>query len=229
MYLENIALFHELNICSITLRILLSLLLGGVLGIEREQKQHPAGFRTYVIVCLGATLACITNIYMCEQLGGTDPARIPAQVISGIGFLGAGTILVTRGNHIKGLTTAAGLWCCATIGIAVGSGFYSGAILCSLIIVFSLRILTFVDKHLTQSHKYIAFYAEYEDSVFIQNLVKYCNTHHYELHDLEIFPANEKNGGFATFSVKITNPALRNTVQDDIRSLSNSLILEEIL
>lgn len=148
MYLENVALLNQLNIYSITLRIVLALLLGGVLGIEREQKQHPAGFRTYVIVCLGATLACITNIYMYEHFGGNDPARIPAQVVSGIGFLGAGTILVTRNNHIKGLTTAAGLWCCATIGIAIGSGFYSGAILCSVIIVFSLRILTMVDKHL---------------------------------------------------------------------------------
>ena len=94
MYFENIPVFSELNLFSILLRIALALILGGALGIEREQKQHPAGFRTYVIVCLGATLACITNLYMCERLGGTDPARIPAQVISGIGFLGAGTILV---------------------------------------------------------------------------------------------------------------------------------------
>ena len=123
MYFENIPVFSELNLFSILLRIALALILGGALGIEREQKQHPAGFRTYVIVCLGATLACITNLYMCERLGGTDPARIPAQVISGIGFLGAGTILVTRNNHVRGLTTAAGLWCCATIGIAVGPAF----------------------------------------------------------------------------------------------------------
>ena len=82
MYFENIPVFSELNLFSILFRIALALILGGALGIEREQKQHPAGFRTYVIVCLGATLACITNLYMCERLGGTDPARIPAQVIS---------------------------------------------------------------------------------------------------------------------------------------------------
>lgn len=228
MYLENVALLSELNIFSITLRIVLALLLGGILGIEREQKQHPAGFRTYVIVCLGATLACITNVYMCERMGIGDPARIPAQVISGIGFLGAGTILVTRNNHIKGLTTAAGLWCCATIGIAIGSGFYSGAILCSVIIVFSLRILTLVDKHLTRFNKYIAMYAEYEDADFIRSLIKYCSKHHYELHDLEIFPAANQANGFAIFSVKITEPALRTQVINDIRSLSNTLILEEM-
>jgi len=74
MYFENIPVFSELNLFSILLRIALALILGGALGIEREQKQHPAGFRTYAIVCLGATLACITNLYMCERLGGTDPA-----------------------------------------------------------------------------------------------------------------------------------------------------------
>lgn len=227
-YLENMTLLSELNIYSITLRILLALLLGGLLGIEREQKQHPAGFRTYVIVCLGATLACITNIYMCERMGNSDPARIPSQVISGIGFLGAGTILVTRNNHIKGLTTAAGLWCCATIGIAIGSGFYSGAILCCIVIVFSLRILTLVDKHLMRFNKYISIYAEYEDAEFISFLIRYCRKHHYELLNLEVFRSNNKSLNFATFSIKMTVPSLRTEILSDIRSFSDAIILEEI-
>ena len=178
MYFENIPVFSELNLFSILLRIALALILGGALGIEREQKQHPAGFRTYVIVCLGATLACITNLYMCERLGGTDPARIPAQVISGIGFLGAGTILVTRNNHVRGLTTAAGLadtsffsGKCSRIpltSIALASGFYCGAVLCTVMIIFSLRILSRVDKRLMRFNKYISIYAEYQDSSFIR-------------------------------------------------------------
>lgn len=228
MYLENIPLLNELNIYSITLRILLALLLGGLMGIEREQKQHPAGFRTYVIVCLGATLACITNIFMCEHMGSSDPARIPSQVISGIGFLGAGTILVTRNNHIKGLTTAAGLWCCATIGIAIGSGFYSGAILCSIVIVFSLRILTLVDKHLMRFNKYISIYAEYENAQFIRKLVKYCSKNHYELHNLEVFHTENEDCHFATFSIKMTNPSLRSEILSDINSFSETLLLEEM-
>ena len=140
MILENIPLLCELNTASIALRILLALLLGGFLGIEREQKQHPAGFRTYIVVCLGSALASITNIYLTVSVGGSDSARIPAAVISGVGFLGAGTILVTRSNHIKGLTTAAGLWCCACIGVAVGCGFYSGAIICSIIVLLMILI-----------------------------------------------------------------------------------------
>ena len=209
MYFENIPVFSELNLFSILLRIALALILGGALGIEREQKQHPAGFRTYVI-------------------GGTDPARIPAQVISGIGFLGAGTILVTHNNHVRGLTTAAGLWCCATIGIAVGSGFYCGAVLCTVMIIFSLRILSRVDKRLMRFNKYISIYAEYQDSSFIKNLIEYCNLHNYELHNLEIYPTHEQRSGFATFYVRVQNPIMRQTVLTDIRGLSNSLIIEEI-
>ena len=132
MYFENIPVFSELNLFSILLRIALALILGGALGIEREQKQHPAGFRTYVIVCLGATLACITNLYMCERLGGTDPARIPAQVISGIGFLGAGTILVhaqqscPRSDHCRRALVLCHDWHCRRLRLLLRCCFMYG-------------------------------------------------------------------------------------------------------
>ncbi len=228
MYLEHIPLFSELNIYSITVRILLALFLGGLIGIEREQKQRPAGFRTYVIVCIGATLTCITNVYMCDMLGSSDPARIPAQVVSGIGFLGAGTILVTRNSHVKGLTTAAGLWCSATIGIAIGSGFYCGAIICSVIIVFSLRILSLVDKYFMKYNKYICIYAEYSTHSYIRNLVKYCKTHNYAIHELEIYRDSNSEGGYVTYTVKIQDPKMRQAVIADMRSFEGALLTEEM-
>jgi putative Mg2+ transporter-C (MgtC) family protein len=228
MYLEHIPILSTLNIFSITIRILLALVLGGLLGIDRQQKQRPAGFRTYVIVCLGATLASITNIYMCDNLGSSDPARIPAQVISGIGFLGAGTILVTRNQHIKGLTTAAGLWCVATIGIAVGSGFYSGAIICTVVIVFSLRILTFVDTRVSRHNKYIRIYAEYDNSIFIRKLIQYCALNNCELHELEISPANNNSFSYATYSVKVSVPEARQPVLTDMKTLDGVILLEEL-
>lgn len=228
MYLENIPLLNSLNIYSITIRILLALLLGGLLGIEREQKQRPAGFRTYVIVCIGATLTCITNVYMCEMMGSSDPARIPAQVVSGIGFLGAGTILVTRNSHVKGLTTAAGLWCSATIGIAIGSGFYSGAIICSIIIVFSLRILSLVDKYFMKYNKYICVYAEYSSNNYIKTLIKYCKKHNYSVHELDIYQNPAGDGGYATYTVKIRDPKMRQDVLNDMRSFEDALLTEEM-
>lgn len=229
MYFENLELLNTLNIFSITVRILLALLLGGLLGLEREQKQRPAGFRTYIIVCLGAALASITNLYIFETGGSGDPARIPAQVISGIGFLGAGTILVTRSNHIKGLTTAAGLWCAATIGIAAGSGFYAGAVICSLVIVFSLRFLSFVDRHFYKYNKYINLYAEFDDAGFLRSLVHYCRENSYELHELEITPAKNGTPGIATFSIKVPHAPLRHDVLEALNCFDGVVLIQELI
>lgn len=232
MYLETIPILKELNIVSVTLRILLALILGGLLGIEREQKQRPAGFRTYIVVCLGATLAGITNMYLFQSVGTGDPARIPAQVISGIGFLGAGTILVTRSNHIKGLTTAAGLWCSATIGIALGCGFYSGAIICSLVIVFSLRILTLVDKHFDRYRKYINIYIEFSDPHFSSELFKYCCDKNYKLMDLDLFPAKTISGdmvtGVATFTIKTDDPKKYPDILGDLQNLNGVVLVQKM-
>ncbi len=117
--------FSELNEWSILIRLILSALLGAVLGLERTRKLRPAGLRTYMLVCIGSCVVMLSGLYVFEQYGpGFDPARMAAQVISGIGFLGAGTIIVTSNHKVKGLTTAAGLWAAACMGIAVGLGFY---------------------------------------------------------------------------------------------------------
>ena len=127
MVLEKIAVLKELTIFSVLLRTVLAMVFSGIFGYEREKKGRPAGCRTYMVVCIGSEIAMMTGIFLSRELGSTDPSRIAAQVISGIGFLGAGTILVTRQNQVKGLTTAAGLWADACLGLALGSGFYSGA------------------------------------------------------------------------------------------------------
>lgn len=108
MVLEKIAVLKELTIFSVLLRTVLAMVFSGILGYEREKKGRPAGFRTYMVVCIGSEIAMMTGIFLSRELGSTDPSRIAAQVISGIGFLGAGTILVTRQNQVKGLTTQRG-------------------------------------------------------------------------------------------------------------------------
>ena len=121
---------HEITWMSILVRTVLSMIFGGLLGLERGRKHHPAGFRTYMLVCFGATLVMMTNQYTLRYFHTTgDPVRMGAQVISGIGFLCAGSIMVTGRHQVKGLTTAAGLWASACIGLAIGCGFYSGAII----------------------------------------------------------------------------------------------------
>ncbi|MGM1047055.1 MAG: MgtC/SapB family protein [Bacillota bacterium] len=146
-----------LDTASICLRLLLALVLGGIIGFEREMNQHAAGFRTNILVCIGSSLIMLLSIYgfnafVDEPNVRIDPARLAAQVISGIGFLGAGTIIRT-GMSVKGLTTAATLWVMAAIGLAVGAGFYLPAILTCGLVFLSLQVLNKIELRYLVANK----------------------------------------------------------------------------
>lgn len=131
------------------LRIILSAVIGGSIGTEREVNNRPAGLRTHILVSVGSTLIMLVSIYGFDSSSG-DPARLAAQVVSGIGFLGAGTIIRT-GNDISGLTTAASLWVCAGIGLAIGSGYYLGGIITAAVVLISLIALGNVEKTVSKN------------------------------------------------------------------------------
>jgi len=138
----------ELSTSQVFIRLLIALLLGGLIGMEREGIRRPAGLRTHILVCVSSALIMLSGIYLFDlYMGKTslDPSRLGAQVISGIGFLGAGTILKVN-NGVKGLTTAASLWSVAGIGLACGIGFYSGAIICTILILFSLKVFSKIER-----------------------------------------------------------------------------------
>ena len=145
---------HELTYLEIAIRIFLAILLGGALGLERGLKNRPAGMRTYMLVCLGSCVVMMTgqNAYALYQAG--DPTRLGAQVVSGIGFLGAGTIVVTRYNQIKGLTTAAGLWAAACVGLSLGMGFYEIALIAGLAVFAALTLMHHLDLLLDSGRVY---------------------------------------------------------------------------
>jgi len=153
----------HISYTEMTIRLVLALVLGGLIGLERELGGHSAGFRTHILVCLGSSIIVLLSMYGFSQFASEpnvrlDPARLAAQVISGIGFLGAGTILRT-GLTISGLTTAASLWVVASIGLAVGAGFYYGAAVGTLLVVISLFFLNKVEKVFsrTKKHREILF------------------------------------------------------------------------
>lgn len=130
--LESITFnLNELNTITIIFRMFLAVLIGGIIGTERDIRQRAAGMRTHMLVCMGATIVMMTNEYIFVNYGdqSVDVTRMGAQVVSGIGFIGAGTILVTNDNRIQGLTTAAGLWAAAALGLAIGIGFYEIAVI----------------------------------------------------------------------------------------------------
>ena len=146
----------------ILLRLVVSAILGGIIGYERENTRRPAGFRTHILVCVGSALVMVTSEYIFEMYrdaSNLDPSRLGAQVISGIGFLGAGTI-IRNGFNVKGLTTAASLWAVACVGIAAGIGFYEGAVFASLLIFITLKVLKAVEHRVSSKYRTIHIIAE---------------------------------------------------------------------
>ncbi len=163
----------EYRIVEILIRLVLAMVLGGSIGITREKYRRPAGFRTHILVCIGACMTSLIGEHLVFTLGySSDPARIAAQVISGLGFLGVGTILVKGRDHIIGLTTAAGLWATGVMGIACGFGFYVGAILCALLILISTTALFHFESEKIERKKSLEIFIELEDAHVLNPFVK---------------------------------------------------------
>ena len=136
-----------LNFWSIIFRILLAVLMGGGIGLERGRHGRAAGLRTHTLVCLGTTMTVVLGMYTIQELGlGGDILRISAQVVSGIGFLGAGAILTRNHTHVTGLTTAAGLWATACLGLGIGVGLYSATIVGWVVIMIALTVFTRLER-----------------------------------------------------------------------------------
>lgn len=174
---------RELTVFSSIIRIIISVILGGIIGLERGLKNHPAGLRTYILVCMGACIVMITNQYVYQVFDAVDPVRMGAQVISGIGFLGAGTIIVTSKNQIRGLTTAAGLWTTACVGLALGIGLYEVAVVGCIIVFIVLTALNELDEIFRKNKRIIEVYIELDEKLPLNEFIR-------ELHYKDIKASN---------------------------------------
>ena len=161
---EMLIYIKEFNIASIFVRILLAALLSGIIGMERSKSGQAAGLRTHILVCLGSTIAAMTGLYIYHYYGTGDIGRIAAQVISGIGFLGAGTIPVKNSLTVTGLTTAACIWTTGAVGIAIGYGFYEAAIFATILIFVITDKLTKVDEKIRHQKNVVSIYFECLDA-----------------------------------------------------------------
>ena len=170
--IEALDCLRQMNTPSVLLRLTLAMFCGGMIGLDRARKRRPAGLRTYMLVCVGAALTMLLSQYEAFMLSHawapeaaeigirTDVSRFGAQVINGIGFLGAGTILVTGQQKVKGLTTAAGLWATACMGLAIGAGFYEGVVLSFVCIFLSIKVLPYVEFFLLSRSRNMNLYVE---------------------------------------------------------------------
>ncbi|MGI5976392.1 MAG: MgtC/SapB family protein [Candidatus Limivicinus sp.] len=211
---DKLTFFRELNIYSMMIRIVLAMLIGGMIGFEREKKRRPAGFRTYMLVAMGAALTVILSQYLDfmlsdfwvlpENLGDvqTDSSRFAAKVVNGIGFLGAGTIIVTGRQEVKGLTTAAGLFASACMGIAIGAGFYECMVIGALLILLSLKLLPLIENDIVANARNLSIYIEMDNFENIGEIVNRIKLEGVKVYDIEI--EKKKHEHMSNFSVLVS-------------------------
>ena len=189
---------RDFNSISVMIRLVITVLCGGAIGLEREYKRRAAGFRTHILICLGAAIAMLTSQYLYIELGlYTDVARLGAQVISGIGFIGAGVIIVTRERRIKGLTTAAGLWASATIGLACGGGYIECALAATLMILTAELLLIKLERKLLSGTRRTYMYIEYGSPEDINRAYRYLEEKGLKPGELELKRDKEGSGGMS--------------------------------
>lgn len=221
---------REVTYLAIVLRILVAALCGGIIGLERGMKNRPAGMRTYMLVCVGACLIMLTNQYIYQTTQTGDPMRLGAQVVSGIGFLGAGTIIVTRHNQIKGLTTAAGLWSAAGVGLALGVGFYEAALVAGFAIFFVLTILQRWDDRMHSKTRIVDIYVELEEGISVGSFIRGVRDMELEISDIQIDRDNSADqntlGMFATLKAK--RRCNHTALMEKIRKIDGVRYLEEL-
>ncbi len=178
---------REITLASVAIRLILAMLCGGAVGMERAFKRRPAGFRTHILICLGAAMTTLTSQYLYLNLHYyTDMARLGAQVIAGIGFIGAGTIIVTRHQRVKGLATAAGLWTSAIIGLSLGGGFYEGGILTTVLILMTELLLGGLENRLVNHAPEVNLYVQYTGPACLEQVLKLFRQLEVSVLDLQI-------------------------------------------
>ena len=223
--------FRDVTFASVSLRLVLTFLCGAIIGLEREFKRRPAGFRTHILICVGAAITTLTGQYLFLSQGYfTDMARLGAQVIAGIGFIGAGTIIVTRRNQIKGLTTAAGLWTCAIIGLAIGAGFYEGGIFATLIVLLSEIIFAraeyFVQAHLPETNVYV----EFRSRSVLEEMFEQLREQNVKVRNLEITRTKEQGtiNSSALFTLRFPKNADSDAVLSQVRKIDGIYLIHEV-
>lgn len=183
---------REMSFAAVTARLVTAVLCGGLVGLEREFKRRPAGMRTHILICLGAAITILTNLYLFQVMHlSTDIARMGAQAVSGIGFIGAGTIIVTKRKRVKGLTTAAGLWTVAGVGLICGAGYLELAFFTTGMVLLAEVLLVKLEYRFVRKVEDVNLYIEYKHSICIEQIMAALKKESVSVSNLEITRIND--------------------------------------
>ena len=223
--------FREFGLAAITIRMLLAAFCGGLIGIEREYKRRPAGFRTHILICLGAAMMTMTGQFLALELRyPTDMARLGAQVVAGIGFIGAGTIIVTRNQRVKGLTTAAGLWASAIVGLSLGAGFYEGGIYATLLILLAEVVFSKLEYHIMRHTPEVNLYVQYAGREALEEVIRLFQRKNVRVLNMEITrtSGSDLQDSWALFFLRMDKKYAVDAMLPDLRVIPGILSVEEI-
>ncbi len=215
---------------AVAIRLVLALFCGGIIGIEREKKRRPAGFRTHILICIGAAMATLTSQYIALELGGnTDLARLGAQVIAGIGFIGAGTIIVTKRRQVKGLTTAAGLWTAAIVGLCCGAGFIEGALITTAIVIVVEILLIRFEYFVSRQSQSCNLYVEYVNNGKLGGIVDEIKANGARINDMQLTKLSGDSENFCVvFNLQTTRKRNIEQIMTLLAKLDGVVAVEEL-
>lgn len=225
--LDFLDYLRDVTTVSVLFRLFLAVVCGGIIGIEREHKRRPAGFRTHILICLGASMTTLTSQYLFYNLNlYTDIGRLDAQVVAGIGFIGAGAIIVTKRRQVKGLTTAAGLWTCAIIGLAIGAGYYEAALISTFVILVAEVLFVKFEYWVLVNSRNLNIYVEYEDNENLDNIIRLIKGYRIVIIDLEITKSG--NNSCAIFQLQLPKKVSHDKIMTAISSAEGIVSVEEL-
>lgn len=222
---------RDVSLCSVVVRMVLAMICGGVIGIEREFKRRPAGFRTHILICIGAAMTTLISQYLfLEMHYYTDMARLGAQVVAGVGFIGAGTIIVTRRQRVKGLTTAAGLWTSAIIGLSLGAGFYEGGLIVTALVLLAELVFSRMEYRILNSSPEVNLYLEYTDKDSLDGVLGLFRNNNIKVLNMEITrsPGENSRNSCAIFSLRMNRQYPTEKMLGEISTMEGVVSVEEL-
>lgn len=222
---------RDISPLSVVVRLSLAVLCGGIVGIERARKRRPAGFRTHILICLGAAMTTLISQYLllvAHQY--TDVARLGAQVVAGISFIGAGSIIVTGHRRVKGLTTAAGLWTAAIVGLSCGAGYVEGALLATCLIIAAELFFSKLEYRLMGSAPQARLLIQYEDTGCLNEIIKRIHDLDVKILDLDIQKdvSDEKLHACAGITLQFPRKVRISDLTQDLRTIGGVFSAEEM-
>jgi len=221
---------REVTMFSVIIRLLLAVFCGGIIGIEREFRRRTAGFRTHILICLGACMATMTSQFLFEYMHyNAEPTRLGAKVITGIGFIGAGTILKRR-ERIKGLTTAAGLWATAIIGVAIGSGYVEAGVTATVLIELAEIFFAKIEYHIIHTAPVVSLYIEYANKKYLDTIMQHLRSEGHKVTNLEITRAkvSSKHNACALFTLTLRQNVKPDDIIEELRATEGVVLVEEL-